>query len=444
MLRSSVYRHLTFLILCLGLALLARRDNAVQTAGAFPVYLPVVQAFKWPPTLEAVQFAQGLNADAITDIAAMGDGRLYAVLRQGIIRIIQSDGTVLPTAFLDIQQQVAKTNWEQGMLGLVFHPNYPATPYFYVSYTSHVQNRIYISRFTVSANPDVADRDSQLVILTIDKDFTHSPVHNGGDLVFGPDGYLYISVGDGGPDPQFGSTNVHDPDNNGYRTDKLLGKILRIDVDGGGATPPDLCGGARNYTIPPGNPFADGPGPNCDEIWAKGLRNPWRFSFDRETADMFIGDVGEWLREEIDFAPAGTSGGRDYGWRCFEGTYDQRLDHPDIASGCAPNPMTDYTFPVYEYDQSQGCSIVGGFVYRGNAYPTLRGHYLFGDFCNGVIRVLSPAGQGRWVETEEFGVGFHISTFAEDANGEIYIGRWSPGGPTAVYRLAVVTNAPTP
>lgn len=455
--RLKINHILLFLFGCLGLILLWNQDGHAKLTGNSPmylpivqavtrgsadttVYLPVVQAFKRPPVLQVTPLATGFLSDTITDIASAGDGRLFVTEREGFIRIVQPDGTILPTRFLNISEHVSLQNWEQGLLGLVFHPNYPATPYFYISYTSNHQNRIIISRFTVSANPDIADEDSELLLLSIDKDRTISPVHNGGDLNFGPDGYLYISTGDGGPDPQFGSNNLHDPDNNGYRTDVLLGKIIRIDVNGGGATPPDLCGGHRNYTIPSGNPFADGSGPQCDEIWDKGLRNAWRFSFDRQTGDMFIGDVGEWEREEVNFAPAGTSG-QDYGWRCFEGTYDQRIPHPDISAECAPNPMQDYTFPVFEYVKAEGCSVVGGFVYRGNLYPELRGHYLFGDFCNGSIRVLSPTGNGRWVLTEEFGVGFHISTFGEDANGEIFVGEWRAGGDTAVYRLVAL---PTP
>lgn len=438
--RTSIYRLLALIALCFCLLFLATWPGRASMAGTFTVYLPALSVFKYPPPLQAVLVATGIPADTVTDIASVGDGRLYAVQRQGVIRIIEPDGTVRQLPFLDIFNQVEIGNWEQGMLGLAFHPDYPAVPYFYVSYTSRTLNRIHISRFTVSPDsPDRVDPNTQLILLAIDKTLPDSPVHNGGDLVFGPDGYLYIAVGDGGPDPQFGSTVPHDPGDHGYRTDVLLGKILRIDVNGGGYTPPDInCGAHRNYTIPPGNPFADGAGPNCDEIWAKGLRNPWRFSFDRQTGDMFVTDVGEWLREEVNFAPAGTHGGRDYGWRCFEGTYDHRLDHPELAFGCAPDPMEDYTFPVYEYDQTAGCSVVGGFVYRGNDFPALRGHYIFGDYCNGALKVLSPTANGDWILTASYGVGFHISTFGEDTDGEIYIGRWHPGGPTAVYRLVAL------
>ncbi len=416
--------------------------SSATVSGGTALYLPLIMTpFLPAPPIRAVLFSGPINTDTITDIASAGDERLFVVARNGIIRILQPNGQFLPTPFLDIHELVTTANWEQGMLGLVFHPNYPSTPHFYVSYT-HVQyNQVYVVRYTVNqATPDTADEASAALILRINKTLPDSLVHNGGDLSFGPDGYLYFGIGDGGPDPHHGSTDVHDPANNGHRLDTLLGKILRIDVNGTGLPPQDNCNSgivSFNYTIPPNNPFADGSGPNCDEIWARGLRNPWRFSFDRATGDLFVTDVGEWEREEVNIELAGSAGGLNYGWRCWEGTYDQTIPHPVIADRCLP--ITAYTFPIHEYDQSGGCSVVGGFVYNGPGYPSLQGHYIFGDFCNGVIKVLSRVSQDEteWDLTRQVGTGEFISTFGEDAAGELYMGTWSATGQARVYRIVV-------
>lgn len=433
-------------ILCIaGLGLLVTAVSAGQarSAGGHQAYLPLVNNFQYPPTLQLVPFAQGFETEAITDIAHAGDDRLFVTERAGVIRVVLSNGTILPTPFLDIHHLVEIGNWEQGLLGLAFHPNYPQTPYFYIAYTTKIENRIRLARYTVSGDPNIADPNSALPLMTIEKTLffnQRSPVHNGGDLNFGPDGYLYFGVGDGGPDPQFGSTDVHDPGNHGYSLNTILGKIIRIDVDGNGLPPQDPCSFEHNYTIPPDNPFSDGTGPHCDEIWDRGFRNPWRFSFDRLTGDMFIGDVGEWEREEINFEPAGSGGGFNYGWRCWEGTFDQTIPHPNIAPGC--DPIELYTFPIHEYTRDMGCSVVGGFVYRGAAYPALRNHYVFGDFCNGRLRVLSPRGNGDWLRTVNQNIGFNLSTFGEDVNGEIYVGRWQAGNENNVlYRLVATSPA---
>ncbi|MBX3058646.1 MAG: PQQ-dependent sugar dehydrogenase [Anaerolineae bacterium] len=408
--------------------------------GENTVYLPVIFLPILPaPPIHAVPFSGAINTDTITDIASAGDERLFVTARQGIIYIVQPDGQVLPTPFLNITELVTIQNWEQGMLGLVFHPNYPATPHFYVSYTRKFTNQVEIARYSVSqTNPNVADKSTARLLMRIDKTELLSLVHNGGDLNFGPDGYLYIGIGDGGPDPHYGSPDVHDPANNGHRLDTLLGKILRIDVNGTGLPPQDSCNRdivVFHYTIPPDNPFADGSGPHCDEIWARGVRNPWRFSFDHATGDLFIADVGEWEREEVNREVAGSPGGLNYGWRCWEGSFDQRIPHPEIAGGCLP--QAQYTFPIYEYDQSEGCSIVGGFVYNGRAYPALRGHYVFGDFCNGVLKVLSrsPGSENEWFKARQIGTGLFISTFGEDAAGELYMGTWNSSNQARVYRI---------
>lgn len=435
--------RLIFAIVIFSLVIVVAQVGKADSLGTNNVYLPMLSVFRSPPPIHAVPFSDAFDADTISDIASAGDDRLFVTASKGVVYILQANGQILPTPFLDIKDDVVKDNWEQGLLGIVFHPNYPATPYFYVSYTSVNANRIYVVQYSVREDdPNRADEDSAVVILRVNKTTDDSLVHNGGDLSFGPDGYLYVGFGDGGPDPQFGSTNVHDPANNGHRLDTLLGKMLRIDVDGNGLPPQDDCNYNivfKNYTIPPDNPFADGAGPNCDEIWARGLRNPWRFSFDRATDELFITDVGEWEREEVNVEPAGFAGGRDYGWRCWEGTYDQTIPHPIIGDRCSPTE--EVTFPTYEYNQSEGCSIIGGFVYRGADYPALQGHYIFGDFCNGFLTTLSPGGHDQWIKTFQGGTGLHISTFGEDANGEIYMGTWSATGEASVYR--VVANSPS-
>ena len=428
-------------------AMVQANDAQTTTADTF-VYLPsVITTLPVPTAVQLVPFATDFTSDAIVDIANAGDERLFALQRDGIVRIVQPDGSVLPTPFLDFRSLVAplSDNWEVGALGLTFHPDYPASPYVYVSYTHADSYRITLDRYTVNpATPNVANPDSLLRMLQIkktgegDPNVATSPVHNGGDLSFGPDGYLYMGTGDGGPDPEFGSSVPHDPANHGQRTDVLLGKILRIDVDLTRGLPPQcnlnpLYDG--NYSVPPDNPYVNAEG--CDEIWASGLRNPWRFSFDAKTFDLYIADVGEWLFEEIDFEPAGYAGGANYGWRCFEGSYDQTIDHPIYADRC--EPASAYDFPIHEYDHDSGCSITGGFVYRGQQYPDLQGYYLYSDFCTGHIWILRQV-NGEWLSTE---IGFQpfISTFGESVNGELYAGNYTgvlpPGTTPTLYRVVV-------
>ncbi|NJL29903.1 MAG: PQQ-dependent sugar dehydrogenase, partial [Thermoanaerobaculia bacterium] len=270
--------------------------------------------------------------------AGDGSGRIFIVEQPGTIRIYDiTTGTLLATPFLDITALVDDSGNEQGLLGLAFHPNYVSNGFFYVNYTwdhpSLPLDRTRIVRYTRSAgNPNVADTASALVLLEIEQDFSN---HNGGDIHFGPDGYLYIGMGDGG--------SGGDPNNRAQSINQLLGKMLRIDVDG---TPPpmpnDLCGLVTNYGIPPGNPFAGGSG-DCDEIWALGMRNPWRWSFDRANGDLFIGDVGQGPsnpREEIDFQPAASTGGENYGWSCREGNLPVSFNS---LSGRARSPSRSWS-----------------------------------------------------------------------------------------------------
>lgn len=336
--------------------------------------------------------------ERVVDITNAGDDRLFIVEQAGRIRIIQSDGQVNTTPFLDITSRV-RNSGEQGLLGLAFHPNYAENGYFFVNYINENENTV-VARYQVSTgNPAQANPQSETILFTIVQPYTD---HNGGDLNFGPDGYLYISSGDGG--------DAGDPLDNAQSTSTLLGKILRIDVD-------NQTTGA-SYTSPADNPFADGPGGNKDEIWAIGLRNPWRFSFDRLTGDMWIGDVGQGGYEEIDFESAASPGGLNYGWRCYEG------DHTFNTTDCGS--ASQYTFPVYEYDHSNGsCSVTGGYVYRGADYPDLYGLYLYTDYCNSRIWALSRSG-GNWNNEEILNdpVG-NFSTLGEDYRGELYVGSLS-------------------
>ncbi|MEZ4863404.1 MAG: PQQ-dependent sugar dehydrogenase [Caldilineaceae bacterium] len=362
-----------------------------------------------PATLGLNRIVGGLTQP--TNIVHAGDDRLFVTEKPGRVRIIQN-GALLSTPFLDITGRVEAGDGtvETGLLGLAFHPNYATNGYFYLNYNVNSPLRTRISRFTVSTgDPNVADPNSEVILLEFNQPFSN---HNGGQLQFGPDGYLYIAAGDGG--------SGGDPNNNGQNNTVLLGKLLRIDVNGTSGNGPDCdTSGSNNYRIPPGNPLANGKGGACDEIWATGLRNPWRFSFDRLTHDLWIADVGQNRFEEIDFAPAASSGGENYGWRCYEG------DTAYNTNGC--QAFDSYTAPLYVYNRSQGdCSVTGGYVYRGNAYPSLNGHYFFSDFCNKSIRSISGAPDHvvvtAWTTT---GGGSSPITFGQDRKGELYVGYFS-------------------
>lgn len=392
-------------VLAGGTAVLAHNLTAITNAA--PEDVNLVNAFP------------GITFNTPVDIANAGDGRLFIVERAGTIRFAALDqpAASAPT-FLDITGRVS-SGGETGLLGLAFHPNYASNGYFYVNYTTSISGQLTtrISRFSVTANPDAADPASELVLLQLAQPFSN---HNGGDLNFGPDGYLYIGLGDGG--------SGGDPDERAQNINDLLGKMLRLDVDGGGLAP--QCGSGANYTIPADNPFVGQAG--CDEIWALGLRNPWRFSFDRQTGDMFIGDVGQNAIEEIDYQPAGI-GGINWGWDTKEGTVCY-----EPSTGCDSTGLTD---PIYEYGHSNGrCSITGGFVYRGSQYPALAGSYLYADFCTGEVWSLT-ANSGSWngaLTNTLLADTSQIATFGEDANGEVYLATFSGG----IYRLQDDTPAP--
>jgi glucose/arabinose dehydrogenase len=361
----------------------AVQDGSVQGTSRRPVRLVKVGNFNAPV------FATG----------APGQGtRLFVVEKAGRVAVV-SNGRKLATPFLDISQQVGSSGEEQGLLSIAFAPDYASSGLFYVYYTDHAGD-IHVDQLRRSAtNPDVADPASARQVLSIEHHLY--PNHNGGQLQFGPDGYLYLGVGDGGSEG--------DPLGNGQNTDVLLGKLLRIAPKPGGG-----------YTIPTGNPFVGQAGKRA-EIWAHGLRNPWRFSFDRKTGALIVGDVGQDQQEEVDFAPRGTGAGANYGWSVFEG---DRRNRP----GTAPNAV----FPVLVARHSKGyCAIIGGYVVRDHELGSLYGRYLYGDLCHPEIQAatLSP-GRARDVRGTGLSVK-DISSFGEDGAGRIYA--VSLDGP--VYRL---------
>ena len=345
-------------------------------------------------------------------ITHAGDTRLFVIDQNGRI-LIWDRTTLLPTPFLDIRPLVL-AGGERGLLGLAFHPRYHENGFFYVNYTDRAGNGdTIVARYTRSAtDPNRADPDSARVLLRIDQPFSN---HNGGQLAFGPDGYLYIGTGDGGAG--------NDPDNRAQDRTDLLGKILRIDVDGDAP-----------YDIPPDNPFA-GLSVARNEIWAYGLRNPWRFSFDRVTGDLWIADVGQGNLEEIDYQPASSNGGENYGWRLMEGS----ACYIPPSSDC--NANGELVEPVIEYDHRGGaCSVTGGYVYRGAAYPRLSGLYIYGDYCNGVIWGATRVPGGGFTSRVLLDTGLFISTFGEDVNGELYVADHQRG---IVYRIVETTpNGP--
>ena len=335
--------------------------------------------------------ADGFSRPVALSHAGDGSSRLFVVEQEGRIMIID-DGVVLGSAFLDISSLVDSSANEQGLLGLAFHPDFANNGFFFVNYTHDPVGSgpdvTRVSRFEVSAvDPDVADSSSETILLEFEQPASN---HNGGDLHFGPDGYLYIATGDGG--------GSRDQFQNAQDLGSLLGKMLRIDVDGGSP-----------YANPPDNPFV-GDGDALDEIWAYGLRNPWRFSFDRVNGDLFIGDVGQNSVEEIDFQSASSAGGENYGWSCMEG---------DEAPGFNPCDGSPLTSPILIYDHGEGCSVTGGYRYRGNI-TTFAGKYVFGDFCSGRIWFASESA-GTWSAEEWANTDISISAFGEDEEGELYV-----------------------
>jgi glucose/arabinose dehydrogenase len=342
------------------------------------------------PPLTTTRIAGGLSQPVDLQ-APRGDRRLFVVEQPGRIRILR-DGSVLPTPFLDIVARVG-SGGERGLLGLAFHPQYGTNGRFFVNYTDRAGDT-HIAEFRVSNNPDVADPATERQILFVQQPFSN---HNGGALAFGPDGMLYIGLGDGG--------SGGDPFRNAQNLATPLGKLLRIDVSG--TTSP--------FVVPPDNPFVGRAGA-FPSIWSLGLRNPWRFSFDATTGDLYIGDVGQNQVEEIDFQPA-RRGGDNWGWNTMEGS---RCFQP--SSGC---DRTGLSLPIVEYTHADGCSVTGGYVYRGCRMPGYHGTYFYGDYCSAFIQSFKVAG-GRateprdWTSALQRGID-QISSFGADGEGELYI-----------------------
>jgi len=348
------------------------------------------------PEISLSRVAGGFVQPVHVTHAGDGTGRVFVVEQGGRIRVLDN-GAVIPDPFLDISAGVACCG-EQGLLSAAFPPGYVSKRYFYVYYTRATDGATVVSRYRVSAGtPNAADPGSEEILLTVSQPFAN---HNGGQIAFGPDGNLYIGLGDGG--------SGGDPLNNGQNPGTLLGKLLRIDVESG----------ANPYAVPPDNPFAGAPG-HLPEIWALGLRNPWRFAFDRITGDLYIGDVGQGAFEEVDVQPAGDPGGRNYGWNVMEGM------------ACFPLPgcsSAGLTLPVATYDHTRGCSITGGTVYRGASLP-LQGIYFFGDFCSGRIWGLKKTAAG-WDFAELFppqNPSLNVTTFGEDEAGNVYVADYASG-----------------
>jgi glucose/arabinose dehydrogenase len=359
------------------------------------------------PTLALASPVGGFSSPVGVTHAGDGSGRIFVVEQGGRIRVVKS-GAAMTAPFLDISTRIS-SGGERGLLGLAFPYDYARRGYFYVDYTNPSGDTV-ISRFRVSAsNPDAADPASEQILLTIAQPFAN---HNGGQLAFGRDGYLYVGMGDGG--------SGGDPGNRAQNPAELLGKILRIDVE---------TGRPYTYTVPASNPFVGRAGFR-PEIWALGVRNPWRFSFDRLTADLFIADVGQGAFEEVDFQPASSRGGENYGWRIMEGTHCFN-----------PNPcdMTGLTLPVVEYGHAAGdCSVTGGYVYRASMFPRMRGLYFYGDFCSGRIWALRHESSGAWTNTLLLDTNIQLSAFGEDEAGNLYAASYGSG-----QIFQVVDNGPT-
>jgi glucose/arabinose dehydrogenase len=382
-------RPFTLLLLCATIPLFFNACRGHRSSAGTPDI----------PQISLVPTAGGFSQPVHITHAGDGSGRLFIVEQCGLIKIVRN-GVVQAPLFLDVSEKVL-CGGERGLLSVAFPPAFREKGHFYIYYTDALGD-IVVARYRVLTDPDAGDSTSEEILLTIPhRDF---PNHNGGQLAFGPDDFLYLGTGDGG----YGG----DPQNNGQSPAALLGKLLRIDVESGAAT----------YAIPPDNPFIG----NADyrpEIWALGVRNPWRFSFDRETGDLYIADVGQASYEEVNMQPATSAGGENYGWNIMEGF------HCYNSASCN---QTGLTLPVVEYGHSLGdCSITGGFVYRGREVSALQGVYIYGDYCSGRIWGMRRAG-GALENKLILDSNLLISTFGEDEAGNLYVADHGAGD---IYRI---------
>lgn len=365
----------------------AAAQPTAETVEAAPTEIPAARVETLPDGGSYLwqEFDSGLQSPVFLTNAGDGSGRIFVLEKAGRI-LVYVDGVRQETPFLDISNMVGSSESERGLLGLAFHPNYTENGLFFIDYTDLNGNTV-IARYQVSADANIANPESATVLLNITQPYSN---HNGGMVAFGPDGYLYIGMGDGGA--------AGDPQGNAQNGGSLLGKILRINVDAADAA----------YSIPDGN--APGALP---EVWALGLRNPWRFSFDRATGDLLIGDVGQGEWEEIDILPNGILGGINLGWDYYEGTHPYEGTAPDSAS---------LIYPVIEYSHGDGnCSVTGGYTYRGEQLDGFQGVYLYGDYCSGTIWGTLPGPDGNWQTARLFSLNSRISSFGEDEAGELYL-----------------------
>ncbi|MCY7410284.1 MAG: PQQ-dependent sugar dehydrogenase, partial [Chitinophagales bacterium] len=365
-----------------------------------------LKSFSQTPQIELKLFSSGWTSPI--DIKNCGDSRLFIVQQKGYVYICDSLGIKNPIAFLDISAKTATdAGGERGMLGIVFHPDYFNNGHFFVYYTKKSNGDLIVARYNVdSTNKNLADPNSELILLQVPHPTYGN--HNGGCLQFGPDGYLYTGMGDGG--------SGGDPNENAQNPQKYLGKLLRIDVNS-----------ETGYVVPPDNPFINDPS-FLPEIWTYGMRNPWRFSFDKITGDLWVGDVGQNTWEEVDYVEAPDSGGQNYGWDCYEATHDYE------PLNC--NASDSVLWPVFEYKHNGGsngdCSITGGYVYRGSQYANMYGKYIFADYCSGIFRCIVKNNDGTFTTTN---VGdelitqdeFDFSTFGVSNTGELYVADISHG-----------------
>ncbi|WP_034057830.1 PQQ-dependent sugar dehydrogenase [Lacinutrix jangbogonensis] len=369
----------------------------------YTLFLLILPIFIFSQDVSLQSFATGFSRPV--DIKHANDSRLFIVEQDGLIKIVNSAGTTNTIPFLDIDARVRSTGNEQGLLGLVFDPNYSTNNRFYVNYINLSGNTV-IARFTTSVNPDIADDMTEEILLTVNQPYSN---HNGGSLAFGNDGYLYIALGDGG--------NGGDPQNFAQNLQSHLGKILRIDVSG-----------STSYTVPASNPFV-GNSAGLDEIWSYGLRNPWKMSFDSANGELWIGDVGQSNKEEINNVPI-VDAGYNFGWKCYEGNSTFN------TAGC-PSAAT-ITFPVAQYNYGGSpfrCSITGGYRYRGAQFPDFQGLYFFADYCTNEIGTLELS-NGSWNMTFNGPFSGNIAAFGEDSSKELYAAGLSNG---VIYKIIDTT-----